>query len=569
MKKSMIVLLFVVAGTFLRGNALAIETFIPHITGGSADWTDYLQVNNNTPFAANFTLSLYSNGEQVYSQILSVGALSRSQIALKALNSNAETGIITYTEPGLVFRVSYSSLAGGIAEFRTIDVLGSNVGYYFSDFTNFVQWKGSAIANMGTTPVQVTLYAIGGSSGGGGGAILGTHTETINPRKKIVGIHSGWFDVGLSQIQSIVAVTSSSSLCGITISGDMALSSLLFTPAIPVANFNPTIYSQADLTGTWDVHVLKAGSGDLWMRGIAAVDSSGFVTFSFLDSSGNIFLPPANSIRWTINARGEISGSGINEADQVHMTMTSNRNFIVGTGTDASGKQLRIMQKMVTGTVYSNTDVQGKSFVYHQLGVGEAAYAGWEHGTVTTDAAGLMTITSAYDPSGPLTTGATGITLSVDGSGVVTMSPGKDTFRGFLSDDKKTIVGTQSSPGGSVLSLVIFQITGQTYTAGPTPAGTRAGHVLAVGASPAPFWSHFTVTSISDGVMTFSDWVSSNPLITVSPNRTGSLTASGTLTIAEIPSYHGQVSDDGKFTVGTQTGGTNPNFVYSLTVNTK
>jgi hypothetical protein len=180
MKKSMIVLLFVVAGTFLRGNALAIETFIPHITGGSADWTDYLQVNNNTPFAANFTLSLYSNGEQVYSQILSVGALSRSQIALKALNSNAETGIITYTEPGLVFRVSYSSLAGGIAEFRTIDVLGSNVGYYFSDFTNFVQWKGSAIANMGTTPVQVTLYAIGGRSGGGGGHSYRDH----QPQKK-------------------------------------------------------------------------------------------------------------------------------------------------------------------------------------------------------------------------------------------------------------------------------------------------------------------------------------------------------------------------------------------------
>lgn len=566
MKKLLALFLFVVAGTFLCGNALALSTYIPHITGGSADWTDYLQVNNNSPSAANFTLILYNKGNQVYSQTLTVGALSRSQIALKALNSNAETGIITYTEPGLVFRVSYSSWAGGIAEFRTIDILGSNVGFYFSDFTNFVQWKGSAIANMGTTPAQVTLYALGGSSGDSGGSILGTHTETINPKEKIVGTHSAWFNVDLSRIESIVAVTTSSSLCGIAIGGDTALSRLLFTPAIPVTNFISTIYTQADLTGTWNINVLETGSNDRWMRGTATVDSSGFVTLSFIDSGGNILLPAANSIRWTIDAHGEISGSGLNEADQVHMTMTSNRNLIVGTGT-ASGKQLRIMQKMVPGTAYSNADVQGRSFAYHQLGVGEAAYAGWEHGTGTTDAAGLMTLTTAYDPAGPLTTGATGITLSVNESGVVTMSPGKDTFRGFLSDDKRTIVGTQSSPGGSVLTLVVFQIIGQTYPAGPLPVRISASHMLAGGStSPAPFWLHYTLTVASGGLMNFSDWVTSNPMVT--PPATachGWISASGAVTIAEIPSFHGQASPDGKFTVSTQT---NANGIHSLAVNT-
>ena len=86
MKKSLTVLLFVVAGTFLCRNALALETYIPHITGGDATWTDYLQVNNNTPSAASFTLTLYNNGTQIYSQVLSVGGLSRSQIELKVLN---------------------------------------------------------------------------------------------------------------------------------------------------------------------------------------------------------------------------------------------------------------------------------------------------------------------------------------------------------------------------------------------------------------------------------------------------------------------------------------------------
>ncbi|MHB8772120.1 MAG: hypothetical protein ACYC7J_14090 [Syntrophales bacterium] len=262
MRKTLMVPLFAVAGMFLCGNALALSTHIPHITGGETDWTDYLQVNNNTLSLADFTLTLYNNGNQIYSQTLSVGALSRSQIQLKALNPNAETGIITYTEPGLVFRVSYNSSAGGIAEFRTIDTLGSNVGFYFSDFTDFVQWKGAAIANMGTTPAQLTLYALGGSSQGGGGAILSTKTETINPMDKIVGIHSAWFSrVSLGQIESIVAVTSSSSLCGIAIGGDMALSRLLFTPATPLSSFNPqpgtdySIYS-----GTWNLTPTITGS---------------------------------------------------------------------------------------------------------------------------------------------------------------------------------------------------------------------------------------------------------------------------------------------------------------------
>jgi hypothetical protein len=238
MKKTLAVLLFVVAGTFLCGNALALETYIPHITGGDPDWIDYLQVNNNQLSEASFTLALYNSGTQIYSQVLSVGGLSRSQIALKALNPDAETGIITYTEPGLVFRVSYKSKQGGVAEFRTINTLESNIMACFSDITTFVEWKGAAIANMGTTPANVTLYALGGSVQGRGGSILDTHIVTIEPKRKAVGLHTAWFNVGLSEIESIIAVTSSPSLCGIAISSEAAQSRLLFTPGVPVANFD-------------------------------------------------------------------------------------------------------------------------------------------------------------------------------------------------------------------------------------------------------------------------------------------------------------------------------------------
>ena len=250
MKKILVVLLCAITWTVLCRNAFALSTYIPHITAGENDWTDYLQINNNTIAVASFTLNLYSNGDQIYSQLFSVNALSHLQIELKTLNPSAETGIITYTDPGLIFRTTYNHRSGGVAEFKTINTLESNVGFYFSDFTN-VQWKGAAIANVGTTPAQVTLYAIGGSSSGGRGSILATRTETINPRGKIVGAHSVWFSsVNLIQIESIVAVTNSASLCGIAISGDSACGHLLFTPAIQVDNFNPGC-SCTDKVGNW------------------------------------------------------------------------------------------------------------------------------------------------------------------------------------------------------------------------------------------------------------------------------------------------------------------------------
>jgi hypothetical protein len=154
---------------------------------------------------------------------------------------------------------------GGVAEFKTIDTLNSSIGHYFSDFVSFVEWKGVAIANMGTTSAEVTLYALGRSIQGSGGAILGTFALVIPPKDKIVGFHSAWFSsVELSQIESIVAVTSSQSLCGITIVGDFALARLLFTPAALVTNFNPNVQTTGwDLNSTVNMDGTFPATADL------------------------------------------------------------------------------------------------------------------------------------------------------------------------------------------------------------------------------------------------------------------------------------------------------------------
>jgi hypothetical protein len=312
------------------------------------------------------------------------------------------------------------------------------------------------------------------------------------------------------------------------------------------------------------------GSANRWQRVIATVDSSGLLTASScLDSTGNTSCPAAGSIQWTINASGVISESGSGGSPDAHYTMTANKNFIAGTVTEGSGQyDLRIAQKVVPETVYTNADVRNKTFVYHQLMISSVGTGNeWIYGAGTTDSTGLTTKTSETSPSGTSTPGATGITLSIDGNGVVTMSGGMTTFQGFLAADKKTIVGTwtDSGTGWTTYNLMIIQIAGQTYPAGPIHAGISAAHLLACGASPAPFWLHFTSTVAGGGVSTVSDWVSSNPAVIAPGPRTGSISSSGTVTVAESPSFHGQMSDDGKFMVATQTYTTG---VYSLQVNT-
>lgn len=196
----------------------------------------------------------------------------------------------------------------------------------------------------------------------------------------------------------------------------------------------------------------------------------------------------------------------------------------------------------------------------------------WRYGEGTVDSAGTITATSETTPSGTTTPGALGSTLSVDGSGVVTLSgTSMATYNGFLSDDKKTTVGRFTD--GSNYKLMVMQITGQTYTTGNVPDRVSYLHALACGiaasTSPVPFWLHYTATG-SSGVWTASDWVSSSTYVT-NPGTTWTATidSTGKVTINANATYHGQVSDDKTFLVGTETTtSTHGDYIYLLTVNT-
>lgn len=317
-------------------------------------------------------------------------------------------------------------------------------------------------------------------------------------------------------------------------------------------------FTRADLEGTWEVHALETGTGTAggWYRFTVTIDSTGTLSFNgYVDSSGG--SSPVGTVVWTIDPfTGVITEGGAGGNPDYHYTMASNKNFIAGTqyypiGT-TTHPALLIAQKKVDGTVYKNADdLWNKNFVFHQLNVGSSNK--WQYGAGSISGTGAVNITINNDAvTGTSNPGDTGSIISVDSNGVVTMTgTGAATYHGFLSDDKRTIVGTVTE--GTEYHMMIIQIiNGECNCYTSNIAGISYGHVLATGAAPAPFWVDQKI-SITGGAMSFINWESSNPAVTA-PAGTKNISVSSSKTATITGSdFNGQLSYDEKFMVGTET----------------
>lgn len=451
---------------------------------------------------------------------------------------------------------SFTSRANG-----TYTVTPSLTNYTFDPVSTVVVVDGADIANtnfVATSTGGADTYGISGKVSGDvkagvkitlSGDTSGTTTTDDDGTYSFDGILDGSYTV----TPSLTGYAFTPANRSVTVSG-----------ADATQNFIATVtYAQSDLEGTWKVQIIEPAG---WTRVTTTVDEDGVASCSsYEDSEGNASCPTAFDLTLTISSGGVITETGDNAGVADHMTMASNKNFAAGTDSaGGDGRRLKVLQK-VEGTSFSSSDLYNKSFVYHQLNIGTTNK--WEYGTGTIGSDGTITLTSKTTPSGTETLSEDAGTISVDSSGVVTISSEED-LKGFLSDDKKTFIFTNTGgDSGNTYHLTIAQITGQTFTAGSLPDAILNAHMLAGGATPAPLWAHWTATSI-DGTMTSGDWVSSfggSALAASAPV----MDVNGVVTIAG-DTYHGQVSYDKKFMVGTRTlkdDSDNP-FGYALIVHT-
>ena len=153
----------------------------------------------------------------------------------------------------------------------------------------------------------------------------------------------------------------------------------------------------------------------------------------------------------------------------------------------------------------------------------------WNHIDGSTDANRMVSFSNDVTPGGNGGPQANVATISVDSTGTVTIDA-LPAFKGFLSADKKTIVGTstETDAGNTYYHLMIFQISGQTFAAADL-VGSWTGHQVGVGSEN--FWTHGPFTVVSGGGFTGSPWVDSSGK-TSAISGTTSITSSGTVTVS-------------------------------------
>ena len=296
------VVMFLLLGWMLSAEAgIAHEIYIPHIAGSK--WNTVLLVDNNGLSNSTYGLTLYNaSGRQVYHSGNMTAALSSQQaIDIKSLSGTAVTGIIDCDSEDVSFRLAYEHIAGGgLSEFLLPEKSYPYLGFYFSDFSQNVTWKGLALGNVNASDATVNLYAYGD------GSLLEINRITLGPYERVAGPHTTWFpSVPFSRIDKIIAV-STSNLCGLSMSGNASSSLLLFTPGV-----GPIIRTAAETNSVLLADYYPLSTGYEW-------------NYDGTDGNGD---PAQTTIRVGNHVAVDVNGAVIGNAYREYRHYSNNGNI--------------------------------------------------------------------------------------------------------------------------------------------------------------------------------------------------------------------------------------------------
>jgi hypothetical protein len=341
----------------------------------------------------------------------------------------------------------------------------------------------------------------------------------------------------------------------------------LTLPVPPVAGN----FSQADLTGTWDLIQFKTSSqapGGGWFRVVVRFDGSGHLIVddntTFQSTVADDFVPNGDSgMVWTVDSVGVITETGDPTTSAFHGTMASNKHLIIATlNMGSTDKAIRVLRKRgVPGVAYGSADLANKTFTGHSLDSGTDNT--WAYVSGTTDGSGLITITSRVFPSGPVPPPYSSPgTFSVSSAGIVTASGVDSTFYGLMTDDKKVIFYIVTTDINSY-EFGVITITGQTYTQSDYEGTFNFFGIR--NTVPNPFWVYGVTSIDAAGNGTYLSYTDSLGSATPS-GYFRVLSATGVVTDPADATSHGQLSYNKDISVRTNT---NASGRYGLTIGFK
>ena len=209
---------------------------------------------------------------------------------------------------------------------------------------------------------------------------------------------------------------------------------------------NPsTVYSTADLQGTWQLHSLHTQTNAMWTYGTMVLDAGGVGTV-------NGFAP--NNTQFNTAASLSLSSTGIvtSSGTDINGFLSADKQTIFLTQTQNGSYCLKAFQKKVTTTTtYSSADMTG-IWQLHGVSIGSSSSA-WVHCQYKIDASGSTSVTKMSRNNAAMSDMTSSISISSDGT---LTGFGSSDANGFLSVDKSIGINTLTDGSGNFY-LSIYQ----------------------------------------------------------------------------------------------------------------
>jgi photosystem II stability/assembly factor-like uncharacterized protein len=208
---------------------------------------------------------------------------------------------------------------------------------------------------------------------------------------------------------------------------------------------NPsTVYTTADLQGTWQMHSIHTQSNAVWTHGTIVLDAAGVGTVNGF-APNNTQFSSATSL--SLSSTGIVTSSGTD----INGFLSADKQTIYLTQSQNGSYCLNVFQKKVTGITYSSTDLIG-IWQLHGLTIGSSSSA-WVHCQYKINESGSISATKMLRNNVAMSDMTSSISISSDGT--LTGFGSSDT-NGFLSADKSLGINTLSDGSGG-LYLSIYQ----------------------------------------------------------------------------------------------------------------
>ena len=200
---------------------------------------------------------------------------------------------------------------------------------------------------------------------------------------------------------------------------------------------NPsTVYTNADLEGTWELHAVQTQPNASWVHGTTVMDATGNGTTTAITYNSQV----VRGFSCILSSTGILTSTG----SDIHGFMSADKQTIFITQTGNDGYYLSIMQKKLNTATYSANDMMG-IWQVRSLAIGSSSSA-WLHCQYKINSSGSVLVSNIMSNNQLISDMTSSISIVADGT-LTSFSPSTDAD-GFLSADKSLGVNTLTDGSG-------------------------------------------------------------------------------------------------------------------------